>query len=134
MNYLSRREHSRTELVKKLRLRFPGDLALIDTEVQKLADDKLQCDKRFAENYLRHRSSRGYGLVHIKSALKARGVSSADIDQALAEEPINWLESAKTVFIKKFGGRPAGDIKEKAKRIRYMQYRGFTSEEFQSLV
>ena len=134
MNYLARREHSRTELIKKLGLRLPDDLALLHLEVQKLSDEKLQCDRRFAENYLRHRSERGFGLVRIWSELKERGVSINDIEYALTEEALDWHTLAKTAFIKKYGERPPADIKEKAKRIRFMQYRGFTADEFQSLV
>ncbi|MCL4108971.1 UNVERIFIED_CONTAM: hypothetical protein GTU68_008166 [Idotea baltica] len=134
MNYLARREHSCAELITKLKARFPDDMVIVRAEVQKLVDENLQSNRRFAEDYLRHRSQRGYGLVHIRSALIERGVSTADIQHALAEESINWSSLAKSVYIKKFGERPAADIKEKAKRVRYMQYRGFASEDFQNLL
>ena len=134
MNYLARREHSRLELIKKLRKRFPDDIALLEPEVQKLVDDKLQSDKRFAESYIRHRANSGFGLTRIKLELKERGVTSTDIELALDEEPIDWSALAKTVCVKKFGQLPPVDINEKAKRVRYMQYRGFGPDEYLSLV
>lgn len=134
MNYLARREHSCLELINKLRKRFPDDIALLQPEVQKLMDDNLQSDKRFAESYVRHRSNNGFGLMRIKLELKERGVSSNDVEFAVAEEPIDWCALAKTVFVKKFGELPASDIKEKAKRVRYMQYRGFERDEYQRLI
>jgi len=134
MNYLARREHSRIELVKKLSKRFPDDTALVQPEVQKLTDENLQSDKRFAESYLRHRSGNGYGLTRIQLELNERGVCKADIEFALGAEPIEWRALAKSAFIKKFGELPAVDIKEKVKRVRFMQYRGFASDEYQNLL
>ena len=56
-----------------------------------------------------------------------RGVSDAIIDSVLSENRDSELDRAREVWQKKFGAPPA-DAAEKARHIRFMQSRGFTSE------
>jgi len=41
---------------------------------------------------------------------------------------------AQEVFCKKFGAPAPVDLKEKARRARFMQYRGFSSDHYQHLL
>ena len=64
VNLLSRREHSQAELRAKL-LKADFELNDIDATIEKLTQANIQSDARFAENYLRYRSQRGYGSQKI---------------------------------------------------------------------
>ena len=129
MNYLARREHTRKELLQKLKRRFP-DTTLVETEIQRLTDENLQSDERFAENFVRYRSGLGFGLMHIQQDMRQRGLSDFEILVAVEKADVDWRALAKEVFYKKFGDLPASDIKERARRVRFMQYRGFGSDEY----
>ena len=47
---------------------------------------------------------------------------------------VDWFAAASEVILKKFGALAPSDIKEKARRARFMQYRGFTAEHYQKLL
>jgi regulatory protein len=130
MNLLARREHSVWELRRKLRVRFPDD-ALLDEQLSRLTEQNLQSDMRFAESYIRQRTERGYGPVRLREELRERGVSRTDIARLMAEVEIDWRAHAMQVMQNKYGGLPPRDIKEEARRARFMQHRGFTAEHYQ---
>jgi len=132
MNLLARREHSRLELRNKLKRRFQGETA-IDAQLSRLADEGLQSDSRFADCYVRQRVARGYGPLRLREELRDRGVSDPDIDTSLDAAEVDWCELASDVLRKKFGARPPGEMKEKARRIRFMRYRGFAVEHYPQL-
>lgn len=69
MNLLARREHSVTELKNKL-LKANFDIDDIYEVIARLTETGLQSDERFAENYLRYRSQRGFGFQRIRLELK----------------------------------------------------------------
>jgi regulatory protein len=60
MDLLTGREFSRAELAKKLDNRFDGDSA-ISAVLDRLQEEGLQSDQRFAEAFLRSRIYRGQG-------------------------------------------------------------------------
>src|SRR3970040_1376226 len=75
---LSRREHSRLELTRKLCER---GLAADEVEaaVEKLATDGWQDDARFARFLLRSRVSGGYGPIRIRAEPAAPGVARGGV-------------------------------------------------------
>ncbi|MDG2046595.1 MAG: regulatory protein RecX [Halioglobus sp.] len=133
MNLLARREHSVRELRNKLKRRFPDD-AVIDEQIARLTCENLQSNLRFAESYARQRIGRGYGPVRVREELRERGASNLDVAAAMVELQVDWLAVASEVVRKKFGVLPPSDIKEKARRARFMQYRGFTADHYQELL
>jgi regulatory protein len=133
MNLLARREHTRLELKQKLKRRF-ADQELIDTELNRLAQENLQSDSRFAYSYALQRSGRGYGLMRVQQELRERGLSELEVSAALDGIGANWQAIAEAVYRKKFGDAPATDLKEKSRRSRFMQYRGFDSEHYRGLL
>lgn len=133
MDLLARREHSRRELKQKLKKRF-SDEALIDEQLDRLADENLQSDRRFAESFLRQRLSRGHGPLRIRQEMRQRGISDAEIQAAMTEEQPDWHHLAESTYERKFGALPPEDIKEKARRSRFMQYRGFALDHYQHLL
>ena len=133
MNLLARREHSVRQLRTKLKRRFSDD-SIIDEQISRLTEENLQSDLRFSESYARQRISRGYGPVRVREELRERGASEADVDVAMDELDTDWQDLALEVLTKKFGTLAPGDIKEKARRVRFMQYRGFTADHYQKLL
>lgn len=128
MDLLARREHSFRELQNKLIQRF-GNLTLIDTELERLREERLQNDERFAEAYLYSRARRLYGPLRIKAELRERGINDTVIAASLRASDIDWQANLRQLLDTRFGGRPATDFKEKAKRLRFLQYRGFSADE-----
>jgi len=133
MNLLARREHSVRELRNKLKRRFP-DHSMIDDQIARLTGQNLQSNLRFAECYARERIGRGYGPVRVREELRERGASALDVEAAMKELQVDWFAVASEVIVKKFGALAPSDIKERARRARFMQYRGFTTEHYQKLL
>jgi regulatory protein len=126
--YLARREHSSSELRLKL-VKVGFESTDIDDVLKKLAENNLQSDSRFAENYLRYRSNRGYGFQRIRQELKEKGVSTDIISEALEQAEIDWFTLAIEVRCKRFGENIPDDYKDRAKQQRFLQYRGFSHEQ-----
>ena len=134
MDLLARREHARAELVSKLSRRFADHLELIEAEVDKLRAEGLQSDARLAESFVRYRASRGQGPVKIRAELRQRGVDEGLVDAAMEACDVDWFELAESVCRKRFGDLPAADIKERARRSRFLQGRGFTFDHISGLI
>ena len=128
MDLLARREHSRLELHEKLSRRFAGCQELIQSETEKLTAEGLQSDARLAEAYVRARSNRGQGPRKIRMELRQKGISDDLILSAFNECETDWFELAAMASLKKFGAEPATDMKERARRGRFLQQRGFDFE------
>jgi regulatory protein len=133
MNLLARREHSRRELRQKLLKRFK-DSDLVDEQLDRLSQENLQSDIRFAESFLRQRLTRGHGPLRIRQEMRQRGISDAQISAAIDVEAPDWYYLAEQTYHRKFGVLPAEHIKEKARRSRFMQYRGFSADHYQHLL
>ncbi len=120
MNLLARREHSVAELVKKLSADFEHDDIIV--VIYKLTEKNLQSDQRFAENYLRYRSQRGFGYQKIRQELKERGVAVELINGALTESDIDWFALAADARCKRFGEQEPEDFKQRAKQQRFLNH------------
>ncbi|WP_371188448.1 regulatory protein RecX [Thalassotalea maritima] len=127
-NYLARREHSRDELKQKLRQKEFAD-SDIELVLDKLQEHDIQSDLRYAESMLRQRVAKGYGYAYINNELKQKGLHSRVIRQAFASEAVDWFELAQQVYQKRFADNAIVDQKDKAKRMRFLQYRGFDFEQ-----
>ena len=128
MDLLARREHSEQELQAKLVAR--GFAAQAVGEVlASLKHEGIQDDERYAEAYVRSRVAKGYGPLRITRELSERGMAEELAIQALAAMNPDWGEQARVVRQKKFGLRAPADFREQARQSRFLQYRGFTSEQ-----
>ena len=124
VDYLSRREHSRLELYRKLMQHInEGETA---DDVEKVLDTLeakgYLSNARYAENRVRLRLSR-YGDRRLKEELRMAGVAAEAIDAALTDVP-DELTRARDVWTRRFKG-PAKDDKEREKQIRFLASRGF---------
>ena len=93
-----------------------------------LIQDGLQSDERYAESYVHMRRKRGYGPLKIKQELQQRGVSSDLVDVFVEFNDKIWLDTACQAYEKKFGGKLLDTANERAKRMRFLQSRGFTGD------
>jgi len=125
---LARREHSRAELTRKLAPHAQSQQALEDLLAELLLKRQLS-DERYAE-VRAHWLARKYGAAKIRQDLKANGVSEALVDQVSSE---GELERAKAILERKYRQR-ANTREERAKRARFLQGRGFSSEVVHRLV
>ena len=91
--------------------------------MEELARENYQSDQRVAEMVLSSQKRKGKGPNRIKLALKNKKVDSELIQDELKET--DWVAEAYQLKIKKFGKAVERDPKQKAKQIRFLQYRGF---------
>ena len=134
---LARREHSEFELRQKLHTReFDDDE--IELAIERLLEKDYLSDVRFAQSTCRYRVNRGYGWRYIANELKQKGVCSTIIQQLQKNCEIDWYLQAELAYNKRFGehweNEPQVDQKEQAKRIRFLQYRGFSTDEIFAIV
>jgi len=122
---LSRREHSAFEIRNKLTQRDFDDNE-IEQAIVELQQGGWLSDERFAEAYIRMRQSKGYGPVRIAMELNERGVREKIIDDYLQTDSEVWLQVLNQQYLKKYKNKPIADYNDKARRIRFLQYRGFT--------
>jgi regulatory protein len=128
ISLLTRREHSRFELMNKLRQKpFSKDVNL-STLCDRLEAANYLSDARFAELFIHSRISRGQGEIKIRSVLHQRGVDSTLTDLALLEADIDWLVLAKQQRKKRFGVTIPKRFKERARQSRFLAGRGFSCE------
>lgn len=130
---LSMREHSQKELHNKLVLRGFTE-GVIATVLASLIDSHLQSDARYAENYVRMRSHKGYGPVTIVRDLQQRGIDAAIIDAAMAGADVQWQDLAARVRVKKFGAMLPNTPAQIAKQQRFLQYRGFDGADIRAVL
>ena len=128
MGMLAGREYLQSQLAEKLAKKFDNS-AYIPEVLERLVEENLQSDHRFIEAFIRSRISRGQGETRIRLELKQRGANLALVSQLLAEAEIDWYELAFQTAINKFGQSKPIDAKEKAKRMRFLQYRGYNFDQ-----
>ena len=129
MDYLSRREHATYELFQKLLAKEEYEADDISEALARLAEQGLLSDERFTEAFINQRLNRGSGPLKIRAELRQKGVSDAMISTFLDEHDVIWQESALAVRIKKYGSERPLDLKETARQTRFLQSRGFSSEQ-----
>ncbi|WP_157994176.1 regulatory protein RecX [Peristeroidobacter agariperforans] len=128
---LSRREHSTEELKRKLASKgYPE--ANIATVLEKLGKKKWVSDERFAANYVHHHARRGQGPVRIRAELRQQGITDTQIQQEMAGGQQDWNGLAAEVRRRKFGAELPRSAAERAKQARFLQYRGFNSDQIRA--
>jgi regulatory protein len=127
---LSRREHSRLELLRKLAARGVAPQEA-EAAVAQLAGEGWQDDARFAESLVRSRAGAGYGPVRIRAELATHGLGETEVSRALVACAIDWRENARALVRRRVGdlqGQPA--LRRKAAELLYR--RGFSSDQVAS--
>lgn len=140
---LAIREHGAKELKTKLISKFPETPELLaETQepaglVKYLIDDVIelcqthnwQSDERYLEQVVGSMMEKGQGPMKIRQKCQQACQDSSLIDAYLDIDSSEWLAIAREVMMKKYGdlSRPA-NRNEQAKRMRFLQSRGFASE------
>jgi len=128
LRLLARREHSRTELARKLAPRAESAQAL-ESLLFELEAKKQLSDERYASERA-HWLSRKYGAARIRQDLKSKGVDREFINRISSE---GELERASGILKRKYR-EPATTREERAKRARFLQSRGFSFDVIRSLL
>lgn len=127
---LSRREQSQKELFQKLTSKGfeTDDISILLEEFIQL---NWQSDQRFAESYGRSRLYKGFGPIRIQHELKEKGVET-NINDVFEEAP-DWQALLCELHVKKYGPQAPNTMKERAKRTRFFQHKGFTHDMIRQL-
>ncbi len=128
---LAGRDFSRHELVTRL-LRKGHRRELVEAAVEALVQQGLLREARYAGQFVTQNAGRGRGPVRIPMGLREKGVAAEAIDQALDEAETDWVAAAREARRRKFGLSPPADHRERAKQARFLQYRGFSSEQIRA--
>ena len=130
---LSRREHSALEIRDKL-LKRDFDEGEIEQTIIELQQGGWLSDERFAEAYIRMRQLKGFGPIRISIELRERGVKESIVDDYLQADDEGWQQTLEQQYLKKYKNKPIVDYNDRAKRIRFLQYRGFALDVIYQLV
>jgi regulatory protein len=139
---LAQREHSRAELRRKLLAAFkraaeraeeapPEDAELqVEALLDQFSANDLLSEQRYIDSRLRSRSPR----------LGARRLAAELAQQGLKPEGETWDEvqaseaqRAQALLQRRFGDEPPPDLKELARRVRFLVSRGFAPDLAQKL-
>lgn len=125
LKLLSQREHSRSELERKLRQHEeePGQL---QRALDELAARGFIDEDRVVESVLHRRAAR-LGAGRIKQELQAKGLAPDKVVAAVAALRATEVERAREVWRKRFDSPPK-DAAERAKQARFLAARGFSGE------
>ncbi len=123
VDYLSRREHSRLELARKL-ARWSDDREEIDSVLDALAKEGFLSSDRFVQSIVHRRGSR-LGTSRVVQELRQHGIDGDTL--ASVKEDLRATEHARAreVWRKRFGQAPA-DRDAWAKQARFLASRGFS--------
>ena len=131
LDIVSRREHSEKEIKNKLLEKFDAP-EIIEQVVLKLIENNLINDVRFAEMYVLVRKRKGFGPKKIQFELMASGIDDSISSLVITEEG-SWKEAALKAFNKKFKNGASQEFKERNKQKTFLQNRGFSFEEIDSV-
>jgi regulatory protein len=125
LRLLSGREHSRSELERKLAAHEeePGQLrrVLDDLQAKGFIDHA-----RVAESLI-HRRAGKLGAARIRQELQAKGLDAELVAQTVAGLRDTEFHRAREVWRRKFDAAPA-DAAERGKQARFLAARGFDGE------
>jgi regulatory protein len=141
--WLSQREHSRSELRRKLLARLRTEAvaggetmdsseagAQVDALLDWLEAQRYLSEARFAESRVHARSAR-FGTLRIAQELSRHGVALEG--EALQQLRDSELPRAREVWARKFG-EPARDPAERARQMRFLAGRGFSGDVIRRVV
>ncbi len=134
---LERRPFARADLRRRL-VRKGHPPPAVDSAIERLVELELLDDANYAAQYINAHSERGRGPVRLRADLRRKGVESAVIEQALAEQfPPGTDLRAQPLQLARKRAAQLGDLPRATKRRRLLAYlarRGFGGWEVLSVV
>jgi regulatory protein len=124
---LGRRDYASGELLAKLTVSGYTQEAA-QAALAALQEERLLDDSRFLDNFVRAHAGRGQGPARIRQELAQLGFPPADIQAALEAGP-DFTALCREVRARKFGARPPASWAERGRQGRFLQYRGFSSDD-----
>ena len=115
-----------------LSLKLEVERAIVEHVLEDLIRDRLLEEDRFVESFIRGRVRKGQGPVRIRGELAQRGIADTSASSALNEADCDWIALAVEVRVKRFGAEAPVDFKERARQAKFLQYRGFESEQIRA--
>lgn len=146
--YLSRREYGKAELKQKL-IDKEQDPEKVDALLDEFAEKGYQSDYRTTLMLIRENIRKGRGRGRIKQEFYRKKIAMPGnidelIDLANAEsdefsefvedsedtpvDGVDWLKLAVIARTKKYGADIPTEQKDKARQLRFLQYRGFKTD------
>jgi len=126
MRLLAMHEHTARQLQQKLQKK-DFEPENIDQVLVDLQARNLLSDERFAEQYLHIRTNKGYGPVRISREMHDKGVPDSILTMVMDNCETDWQELLESALQKKFGSQPVLNPSDRARRARFLEYRGFPS-------
>lgn len=120
---LAKRDYSSGEMRRSL-FRQVNDGEIVNRVMNRLLSHHYLDDARLAEKEISKQLGKFHGLSRIKQDLRQKGLDPLVVEQVLEDTDVDWFEICLKAKEKKFGDSQSQDQKEKAKMIRYLQYRG----------
>lgn len=126
---LARQDYSRRDLTIKLQKKQASE-AFIERLLDWCEAHNFINEQRYCEGFLRRHIAKLHGLKRIQSEAMAKGIDKALLTHAIEAADIDWFALAQEAYLKKYSNSGKElDQKEKAKRMRYLMYRGFNYEQ-----
>jgi regulatory protein len=123
LRLLARREHTRAELARKL-APFAASPEVLEALLVQLEARTHLSDERYAEART-HRLARKFGARRVRRELVAKGIEREAAARFAADVEKTDLERARSILARKYRD-PAAAPKERARRARFLQSRGFS--------
>jgi len=125
LRYLSRREHSRLELRRKLAPHAESPEQL-DRVLDELEAARLLSNRRFAESLVYRKAAR-FGTALIRHELRSHKLDADLVDGQVAALNDSELARARALWEGRFG-EPADAPQARAKQYRFLLSRGFRAD------
>lgn len=119
---LARRDYAKNELIERLQ-RYAADPEEAVALAEEMESRDYVNDGRVAKLLFSSEVSKGRGPRKIAEVFKSKKLDMDHLGDAVAEN--DWVKVAYELKVRKFGKVVAKDPKEKARQIRFLQYRGF---------
>ena len=131
MDLLSRRDHGRRELRRKL-VQRGLDADEVDAALDRLHDLGLLDDLRSAESLLRALVRQARGPLRIRQKMRERGFDAELVDQVLSECEVDWVSLCRERSYKR--ELIPDDHRSRAKLQRSLMQQGFRMDTVMSVV
>lgn len=128
LNWLSRRDYSELQLQRKLEQQGATEAQIAQVLSWAKAENYLD-QQRYIIMLVRSRCNRGYGFNYILQECRQQQISKEELQRCVVQLEIDWFALARQAYQKKYSADAVTDIKEKYKRMAYLQRRGFTTEQ-----
>lgn len=125
LRFLSRREHSRLELRRKLAPHAESQEEL-DKVLDELEAARLLSNQRFAESLV-YRKAERFGSAVIRHELRSHALESAIVERQLASLEQTEQARARALWERRFG-EPPDSPQARARQIRFLMARGFRAD------